>query len=55
MDTTDAFSPRMDMEECIDPPEHLVNAVLMLAKVMDTRLGDFRGKLDKIAEMLAEQ
>lgn len=55
MDTTDTFSPKMALEEAMDPPEQLVNAVLMLANVMDTRIGDFRGKLDKIAEMLAEQ
>ena len=47
MDTTDAFAPKMATEECMDSPEQLVNAVLMLARVMDTRLGDFRGKLDK--------
>ena len=53
MDTTDGFSPQTAMEECMAPPEQLVNAVLTLAHVTDTRLGDFRGKLDKIAEMLA--
>ena len=55
METTNAFAPKMAMKECVDPPEQLVNAVLMLAHVMDTRLGDLRGKLDKIADMLAEQ
>ncbi len=55
MDTTDTFSSKMAVEEGMDPPEQLVNAVLKLANVMDTRLGDFRSKLDKIADMLAEQ
>ena len=53
MDTTNAFAPKIAMEEC--PPEQLINAVLVLAHITDTRLGDFRGKLDKIADMLDEE
>ncbi len=33
MDTTDGFAPKMAMEECMDPPEQLVDALLMLARV----------------------